>query len=149
MILYQSVLPGGRGVRYAPLDTEAWFACEERAAAKVGAAPDPQNKRMDRHRAVELICTSLKQISQDLVAPAYVDEPPRLDLDAMLADVTWCAVDPMALTRGDSPWRWPVLLASLADFAALADLVQRTLVPERGITVDLGKGGMPAMKVSV
>lgn len=148
MILFQALLPSGRAIRYAELDTKAYLECEDRAAASVPMDPNPAARDAKRARAMtrEVMLASLRFVTEPLPIVYVQDAEGRptlaVDVDATLAQAdgkAWRAVDYVSMTSEGSPTALLAMFSKPADYAAVAMLMDAMLQPERSLAVTLGK----------
>lgn len=127
-VLYQQILPGGRGVRYEKVGTEDYLDCEERAAMRVGEKKDPGQVRHGRYLSRELIIACLKFVTEPLIEEQlFRGKDGIVDVAKTLEKAKWISVDQLSLQEASNPNRYEVLFKDVADFAAMSTLVKSTI----------------------
>jgi hypothetical protein len=132
----ETLLPSGRAVRYTEISVEQLQLAEQRAAAVVGATPDPGGIRFAQRRVRELIGACVREITAPVelirvaADPSQPDGPKVVDIDATLDAIpaeAWRAVSPLELERkGDG--NYYVLFARVSDLVAMEARISNTMV---------------------
>jgi hypothetical protein len=144
-ILHEALLPSGRGVRYAVVDTEQFLDANDRAAEAIGGTVEDTKSaayqsRLQRRQNIELMAITIKAITAPLEMKFTASGD--VDMDAMLDPLpasSWKTLTPLELMSADSEYSVKKIFRDLADYGAMTKLLQDSLTPKKDIRVFTGK----------
>lgn len=112
----KAVLPSGRGIWLEKLTTKQYRAVNERVASRLGGDATPL--QMTNRMARELLLSSLRGITKDVIPIQMTDDGKDVDIDKMLdgtpADAWLCPTFEQLITEG--PLELDTLLEDPADY---------------------------------